>query len=161
MIACSGPIGPGLGRGPAGAAGATGATGPATTAESLFGKTAADASAGATFGEIILFYLAGSGTVSGGWVLSNGNATANDTNYGQVVYTRYNSSNVSQGVMFTQTTRTTGSGGGGSWVANQPWSLGTASNNTYSDGDYVTVTFSKPGGTGVTLPACKFAIKLT
>lgn len=152
-----GPTGP---AGSAGAAGATGATGP-TNWSTFHLKSGADGAAGTGYGERTIFRYAAAGTLASVYVYPTAaGLTSNDTNYASIIFTRYNSSGVSQATMLTATTKTSGSGGTGDWTQNRPLSLGTVSSGTGSAGDYITIQITK-AGTGVITPISQYQLDFT
>lgn len=156
MIACSGPIGPSLGRGPAGSAGATGATGPASTLPGCPHVKGTDASASAATAEQIFWRLAAAGTVKSVYFNPRGAATADNANYANITVRHYNSA----GVLQTTWSQTTQISGGGAHVNNTPWPIATALSVAGSAGDYFTLQITKPG-TGVTVAAGNTQVDVT
>ena len=152
MIACSGPIGPGLGRGPAGAAGATGATGatgPTNDVETILFKPSADGAASTATAATLFYYYGYARTLTAIYWLPRGTSTQDTTNNATLLIELYDASNALVG---TVATVTTSAASGGTITSGIPYSFGALTNAAGVAGQRLKLSISK-GGTGVTVAA--------
>lgn len=146
-----GPVGPAGANGSAGATGATGATGPSAKLPTNHRKANTDTTATTPYAERRVFTADQACTLTDAYFQPEASWAASDSDYATFIITRYNSAGVSQGVVASQTTRTTGSGGGGAGTNLGKWSLGTLANASMAQGDYITFQIGKTGASGLSV----------
>jgi hypothetical protein len=154
VIACSGPIGPGLGRGPAGAPGAPGATGPTNDVEVILFKQSADSAASSATAATLLYYFGYARTLTAIYWLPRGTSSQDATNNATILVELYDASNVLVG---TVATVTTSPASGGTIASGIPYSLGALTNAAGAVGQRLKISISK-GGTGVTVAAAQIEL---
>lgn len=166
MIACAGPIGPGLGRGPVGPTGAagtngtngtngaTGATGPTNDAEVLLFKQSADGAASSTTASTLFYYFGYTRTITAIYWLPRGTSTQDTTNNATILVELYDAANALVG---TVATVTTSAASGGTMTTMVPYSLGAITNATGTPGYRLKLSITK-GGTGVTVAAAQIEL---
>lgn len=115
----------------------------------------ADAAASTTTAENIMIRLPMTGTISSIKLTPTGAATASDTLYATITLNKRDGAGGSSTTMATVTTKTSGSGGTGNWVAFTTIDVGTLTGAYCAAGTVFTITVAK-ASTGTQLP--QFAV---
>ncbi|KYG11401.1 hypothetical protein BE21_57465 [Sorangium cellulosum] len=120
--------------------------------EAKYTKTAADAQGS---DGLTAFPISGpmpaAATIIAAWYVPVSTLTANDTNYATLTVSTYSLGGSLVGTVVQSTTRTSGSGGTGSWTARAPVSLAITSASV-SEGQHLEFSITKTG-TGIAVPA--------
>jgi hypothetical protein len=123
-------------------------------------KESADPVATATTTERVVFTAPEDVTLTDVFVEPSAAVTASDTNYATVLVSRRDASGGNRATIVSATTRTSGSGGTGSWTAFGRVSLGSLSNTSLAEGQKVTIEVLK-AGLGVALPVLAIQVEYT